>query len=105
MLIFGRLLHCEHFILNIMELLGMGVRLDTCGRWVRDEGTFCLLFVQMLGILVDTGKLFQTKPEPSLGELGGPIQHCHIGYRGATSDITDECRAKSRASFLSKVFY
>ena len=65
---------------------------------------FCLLFVQMLGILVDTGKLFQTKPEPSLRELGGPIQHCSIGYRWAAPDITDECQAKSWASFLSKLF-
>jgi hypothetical protein len=35
---------------------------------VRDEGIFCLLFVQKLGILVDTGELFQTKPHPSLRE-------------------------------------
>lgn len=104
MLIFGRFASLCSFHTYIMKLSEVGVRLDTGGRWVRDEGTFCLLFVQMLGIVVDTGKLFQTKPEPSLRELGGLIQHCLIGYRGATSDITDECQDKSCASFLSKLF-
>jgi len=55
---------------------------ETRYGWQVGEGwrhIFCLLFVQMLGILVDTGKLLQTQPEP--------IQHCPIGYRWATPDI------------------
>lgn len=71
---------------------------------MRDEGKqFCLLFVQMLGLVVDTGQLFQNIPEPSLRELGGPIQHCCIGYRGATPGFADEFPVKSRARVLSEV--
>jgi len=99
------LLHCAYFILTYIMRLGSGCE-TRCG-WQVGEGwrhIFCLLFVQMFGILVDTDKLFQTKPHPSLRELGGPIQHCRIGYRWATPDIRDECQAKSRASILCKLF-
>jgi hypothetical protein len=59
----------------------------------------------MLGILVDTGKLFQIKPKPSLREnWEAPPNIDLLDTNELLETLQDECQAKSRASFLSKLF-
>jgi hypothetical protein len=96
------LLHCANFILKLLEV---GVSLGRGGRWARNEGTyFVCCSCRCLASWWIQASYSRLNLSPAWEENWEFPSNFALLDRLATPDIEDECQAKSRASFLSKLF-